>query len=168
MSLSIFTTGKVDLTVDGTDQNEKAWNVDHSQQGLPLLGDTISFLVLSSEIRAEFSGGEMEADGWNSEKSKACNLSAYTDKTESLAKIKLLLCIRLCWICAGDENGGDELENERNYIEADEEESDEASYRWGKYWFAFNERMNWRGTQRKRRVLDSEGTTQYTILPKTT
>ena len=168
MSLSILSTSKIDLTVDGTDQDEEAWDVDYSQQSLPLLGDTVSFLVLSGKIGAELPGCEMEADGWNSEESKASDLGANTNETESLAKIKLLLRIWLCGIRTGDENGGDELQNERNYIKADEEESDEASFEWLALGWSWLPRVNSRGTQRKRRVLDSGGTTQYTILPKTT
>lgn len=70
----------------------------------------------------------MKANSCNGEKTETSNLSAHTDKTQSLAKVKLLLRIGVCGISAGDEDCGDKLEDERNHVEANKEKSDEAGF----------------------------------------
>ncbi|KAI6774659.1 hypothetical protein HG531_001508 [Fusarium graminearum] len=90
--------------------------------------DAVLFLVLSSKLRAKLPGREVKANSCNGEKTETSNLSAHTDKTQSLAKVKLLLRIGVCGISAGDEDCGDKLEDERNHVEANKEKSDEAGF----------------------------------------
>jgi hypothetical protein len=86
------------------------------------------FLVLPRKLRAKLPGREVETNCCNSKETEASNLSAHTDETESLSKVKLLFRIRVCGIGAGDEDRCDELKDEGDHIEADEEESDETSF----------------------------------------
>jgi hypothetical protein len=84
-------------------------------------------LIVLGKVGAKSSRSEVETDGGDSEKTKASNLSAHTDKTKRFAKIEFALRIRIGGVGAGDENCSDKLEEKRDDIEANKEKSDEAS-----------------------------------------
>lgn len=70
----------------------------------------------------------MEPNGGNGEKTEPSNLSADTNKTQSLTQVKLGLSIVLRRVSPGDQYRSNQLQQERNDVEPNEQEGDKAGF----------------------------------------
>ena len=68
------------------------------------------FLVLFRKVATQSSGGEVETDGRNGKQTKTGNLSADTDKTQSLTQVQLGLRIVFRGISPRDQYRGNQLQ----------------------------------------------------------
>ena len=69
----------------------------------------------------------MESGGNDGEQSEGDNLKSDTDHGNVSAPVQLVLGVLVSWRRSGDHDGTDELEQERNDVEADKDGSDPSS-----------------------------------------
>lgn len=123
------------------------------------------------QIELEASRGEVKSSGNDGEESEADDLDGDTRQGDVLAMVQPVDGIGVGWGCAGNHDGTDELEEQRDDIATDEDGSDPASYQ-GFQWVCKRDGpcddQNLRGAHSSLAVLDSAGTTWNTMRPKVT
>lgn len=87
----------------------------------------MSLLVRICKVGIETSRRKVESDCRDGKDSKASDLRADTNKSQSFAKVDFRLRIGLGRVRSRDENRGDELKGQGDGIKANEKGSDEAS-----------------------------------------